>query len=1066
MDHLKPLTRNVLIAALLALGAAVSADQGSQPDQFSLAPLCDGFAQSAPAFTLAGRGLHWSRMGAPSRTLPAGLVQFQTSHPDWLLSAAGDFVAAHQPVERITRLRNCRTQSETLRSFIGYVPTRMAVSETGRVALHAPGQLLTLWDSPLEALWSNQIEVANIDGEHTVPMSWHADRLWIVTKSELLTISPTTSWNVQQRNDSYRLTRLPLDSTRNPLHGLIYNNLLYLFSDSCADIVSAQHELRFDRALCLSTQVPAGGYVGASADSITVWSASGELLTSAPRLSVFRATITGNTYEVTDGLLLLATAVAVSGGTPTAGIAREPAPWDALVPANMWRSSGAHATWNRTVREAGWENTDAVRARWGRAPIELFPDGKSLQALEQDRTPFSAEQIESMFGNGVLTTSLDGVLFGNGWIPMSSVVGVKNHWQPRQPASDHVEAVNREFGPVLTSDGECIRPLDRSREALVADAIQDGLRVDPLVPGAPALLIQSKGAEVVTCATATSSPIRLLYLTDGKVSEIPNHQVANTRSPFAQEEENNRRLARNRIDTLTRVLVGIDTDKYRPGSADHTGLQRQWLDAFFKQTTKDDSFVVDSSALQVYFLGSPANIATVSFGRNVSLAILESSRSTPRQSLPECNTAPAAKHRSEYEKAISLDAIPIGARRIPKSSYRFAIVENEVPQSYPIFRRENGTPAWVRLDTTTPKEPFTPVPEGENAFAGSGDDLRHGARVSTLVFASGQLPGTLADVELVWIDAKDAAVNEQLLTRLNSDKSIVNVSKDLNPAIWTFAMESNAGRWQTGLLIIAAGMNPDSSSWGSPLSWKATNVVGVGAEGYLAANPEHFNADFIDLVVPGTTVATIDHALTVGCSDGTSFMTTYVSSVAALVTGEIARKRSAWAPIKLRARLLATADWEGRYMGKVRGGRLNAARVFDGFDENVLQMFDAASTYDITWDDAERVKITGTVRAGAGTTGGTCTINWRNILRLERKTPPPLHAPQWFERIVAVCNQGVQTFFNATLHADTLPIFSCAPRTEPREERELAVCGALPVRDIKNFVASMTVDRDEFDAIR
>ena len=156
--------------------------------------------------------------------------------------------------------------------------------------------------------------------------------------------------------------------------------------------------------------------------------------------------------------------------------------------------------------------------------------------------------------------------------------------------------------------------------------------------------------------------------------------------------------------------------------------------------------------------------------------------------------------------------------------------------------------------------------------------------------------------------------------------------------------------------------------------------IGIVNDDDSLPDKAQYQRHVVDLVAPGALVPTVDDANQLGCAEGTSFATAYVSAVAAILAERAPRN---WTVSQIRSRLLSTADWLSAYSGKVKGGKVNAERALNDLDKNVLVIGQGPDQLrlDVTWDDAREFEIHGHETRVPGQPKKRFRIQWSDILR-------------------------------------------------------------------------------------
>ena len=285
--------------------------------------------------------------------------------------------------------------------------------------------------------------------------------------------------------------------------------------------------------------------------------------------------------------------------------------------------------------------------------------------------------------------------------------------------------------------------------------------------------------------------------------------------------------------------------------------------------------------------------------------------------------------------------------------------------------------------------------------------LDHGTHVSGIVGArpSSLMPGLTPEVRLFLVDT-DGNLTNAIQDAYDADLRIFNFSFAIKPEA-SDAAELNRRllqHWTDALFVVAAGNDGINLNAGGSepfVSWvlEAPNIIGVGAsqtDGLTVMGPQpdpaesgktvpgsNFGSRFVQLVAPGQQIYSLgdEHY---AFATGTSQAVPQVTAAAAILSLRMNGPR----PLKIKARLIATASWNDGFKDKVWGGLLDVDRAVEHLQRNVVRLQSAPqSVRAITLGDDVKLKIRQATTYPSDGTAGTFVnvqeVFVRKILRLQ-----------------------------------------------------------------------------------
>lgn len=1078
--------------------------------------LCGDAVAEGPELVVVGPRMQWNGRFPP--TLPSSVasstavVRQAEQSPELALARNGPWVVAYDSRERASVRLNCTSPNPDPRSY--RVPVdRVAVSTTGDVAAHAPAGFTFI--DPIESQSDSSgprlppSEIADTAGSPTQALVWLGRRLIAISAQKLTLVDPTpvgygfSETLVKDAGQSVRLA-------------FAYNGLLYVLNDDgCFDIyVGAALRPRLKRAACV--EGPGLAYLAADRTTIRMFTAAATVALTAARPTAITARITGSGRDIASALTtlvgqqwLLPVPVrldrATSSPSPAVEAGREiSAGWPERFRRDWWPSGADFDQFTRAVVEKGWSGLQAsgewsegpgIALRWLPAVEFIKPAGRSLAAIGAEYGGLYGDDVERLLAmNSSLGQTLEGALFQQSWIPVGAVAGSSTTRplaftavQVPEPAPESKGPGNplsalgepfRRLGEVLQRTGapqacDVAAPApDEKVSALVGRGVPLLGRLEDALAAAlgqpTAVDLQADSAIAVGCASRTdrrqsraASDIggRVLLLRNVKLRARHGRTMA--RLSEAVNGENGIRYRPNN-DAAWPIVVDGDVMIAAGGAPGDDATRRQylgkWLDKVFTDKELEPQ-LFPMTALEVTVVASqfwPAQSRPIP---HVTVLSAEVDAARPREGEACTSLDTARAQRDRYDVLVGL----VPARHSERIVDKIGVAENAVALLHDIFRKDGAT-VWLALNRDTNQ--FQPVVEASTSMTPTPEFVRHGTAVAGLIVAQKDLPGELADGRLIWIDVtKNPDVT--LLNLLSGNFSVVNVSQRLGENWATNDIEDKVSEgWNQRLLFVAAAPNVGESTNGPPLSWKLrarVNVLGVGLaqkNGSLPSTPR-YRRDYVDLLAPGLEVPAITQTGAIECHNGTSFATAYVSAIAALVGHRIGLRAGA---DQVRARLLATAEWDDAYGSAVKGGLINARRAVEMLGQNVLVAETAGGHLElnVSLKDAGALRVAGGFEYVTGAPGGrserTPAVPWSHVLRLERRVhrdDPPPGTPENLFRLAYVNPEGKFVVLHDVAideRTAAIPIARCTDRLAPGRAVR---CEGMSVNAVIDYIADV-----------
>jgi subtilisin family serine protease len=316
--------------------------------------------------------------------------------------------------------------------------------------------------------------------------------------------------------------------------------------------------------------------------------------------------------------------------------------------------------------------------------------------------------------------------------------------------------------------------------------------------------------------------------------------------------------------------------------------------------------------------------------------------------------------------------------------------QSQLRMRHQIFDLDPENPAWYEpldFELVAPSVPVSAEGAGEQVVedrATYSRDLHHGTHVAALLGGrSGPCwSGLLPRSKLVMVDvATPGGLRDRVLSAMAAGTRAFNVSQELTRSQSSDFERDSIKRLITAeaasaVFVVAAGndgkdLNTSASVQLPAGLGQAANVVTVtavtAAQSVLgpfvgAANQPSPGANrgklFVDLAAPGEGIVSASADRRYGPATGTSQAAPAVAAAAAFLADEIEGARQA--PGEVKARLIATADWNPGLEGQVWGGLFNFGDAVRYPDRNLLQTANGGESrlYSITARGNPRLKVT------------------------------------------------------------------------------------------------------------
>jgi hypothetical protein len=965
------------VLGLRAQAPSSSVNRVIRPQTIRFADFCEPAPAETPPVSIISRRFQWAR-ALPSTRSAAELIRTALDAADVSVAVSVRWLVVHD-AEGIHRA-DCET-GRVERLAQPRPVTALALSQFGDVAEQVEAGPTLIFPRPNEGEPSSTLPIVLEAGAETPPaIAWSGRRLIRVTRARMTIVDlPSSVNNAQSRGTA----PVDLDLETDPVSAVVFNGLTYLAIGRCVDVfVGAAMTPRIRQAACFGGSLSPDIAMVVTRDSLAVMGGDGTALDDVPRPSVMHAKLAGTTFEITSNLLELLEHPAVARvplgrDRPMDRDLRAASDWGDLVPRQYWNTRDGYERmlgavdskgWTNLHGEGPWSSGNGVAVGWRRTSSFVAPRGRSLKVLAQltDQKEFNDTQLRQVItGNSELAESLEGSLIELGWVPVGALFG-DDTTIPLSfvPADGLARQIKSGLRPGASAVYEAVKSTatcqaNRAIDPALSGQLRKGLPFVGFMEGQSqgTWTLRAQNLAVRTCGSPTGQ-LEIAELTGGQAIDP---------------------ASKSRIIDVPRTAVaGV---RGLPNEV-RASLVRSWLDRVLRTRPNLQPLLLPTTALELEFV---VDARTAAGGFRVPGVQLTSAEAAPASTRADPDDAcrvveTALKARLRDEQAIHLHAIDFSTRTL-SPPLKIGVAENAVPLLHPLFIRD-GQSIWVEPKALGGFGPVQP-PLATDPSIRPTRFLKHGSQVAGILFTSVNAPvrGVLSDAPLVWIDAMDSpSIGTPTLEKLAARKAIVNVSDRLD-ASWSSLSQLNQS-WTAGLLFVAAAKNVGETIDGPPLTWTPRgNVIGVGtvdSDGNLPSGAT-YDRDVVDLVAPGTDVPTIDDTSTLGCADGNSFATAYVSAVAAMLADRLS---PGWTVSQLKARLLATADWRPAYTGKIKAGLINGERAFANLDRNVLVVERGATNppleLRVTWKDAPEFEISGEERPNERTRH---RIQWSDVLR-------------------------------------------------------------------------------------
>ncbi len=352
-------------------------------------------------------------------------------------------------------------------------------------------------------------------------------------------------------------------------------------------------------------------------------------------------------------------------------------------------------------------------------------------------------------------------------------------------------------------------------------------------------------------------------------------------------------------------------------------------------------------------LAPGAALKRIENARDPIVRISSLERSPSRATASSVDSSPAAdkvlndtERRQAGEKIRALIKYPAAAPNASSVVIVVAEKSKSVDLHHPDFRRQDGFSIWskvtadgrgVALDDFP--APTTVPPAIERDFKIDDD---HGTHVAGLLAGVGWPLGLAPEAGLFLVPMEKQADQIRSLLEFAADNipaSIANFSQ-------VFPIDAQIQDQIGGgidlladrLLVVAAVDNKSRALSGTlllgPIGWSdGPNVIGVAAadENRQILATSDSGKRYVQLLAIGKEVLSLADKGAYARTSGASQAAPQVAAAAALLAGAGQRD-----PVQVKARLIATADWDDKYEDKVWAGFLNMDRAVSNLLSDVL----------------------------------------------------------------------------------------------------------------------------------
>ncbi|HEU4894171.1 MAG TPA: S8 family serine peptidase [Vicinamibacterales bacterium] len=301
------------------------------------------------------------------------------------------------------------------------------------------------------------------------------------------------------------------------------------------------------------------------------------------------------------------------------------------------------------------------------------------------------------------------------------------------------------------------------------------------------------------------------------------------------------------------------------------------------------------------------------------------------------------------------------------SGVLFAVAERSksVDVAHHDFRRPDGQSIWVKradnrqnLEPVQLTDPAGPAPLIQRDFRRDDD---HGTHVAGLLAGLGLPPGVAPQATLFLVPIEDEAdeIAGMLDFAANKLASIANFSQTL-PTDQDIAdvIGGKIDILADRLLVVAAtdnrGLPLPTTLLLAPICWSdRPNVIGVAAAddtGQILGTSDT-GKKYVQLLAAGKEILSLAKGA-YAAATGSSQAAPLVAGAAGLIVAAGQKD-----PAQIKARLIATADWNDAYREKVWGGFLNVQRAVSHLVSNVLTRLDNTVPMSVAPEAGARIRL-------------------------------------------------------------------------------------------------------------
>ena len=1001
------------------LSGAANMQAPAQVDAATLAVARDLCRDRSPSsLTASGLRLHW--VGGTLERLQ-DVLRLLRDRPQLAVATSRNWVAVYDfPTFTATRLR-CSDGTARSDRVVAYT-AQLAISESGDLAAAGPlgdGIVLGFGAGPsVPYNLANLLPGGAVDNQPR-GLVWVDRRLYLIgdIRSQVVTVGAegvvtqaAYATNNEDAAANQRYSVVPLGGF---IRAFSYNGQIFAErSDSCFDLFADRTLTpRIRDVACLDP--PFNRYVAFDGDSARVLQPDGTLVWQGPRVLGLAGRVDGNREAVGQAVQRVQSIPWLTqdplpfGGRSRGRVQASRAQFDAAYKATIdlaqTNYKGVDAVPFPTDR--GWVVNSTVALRWQTGPESVTPTGAPLSAIASTRYhlgKYPDEELTNILrSNASLERTLEGRLFLQNVVPIGALFGEGGKSGPPIVAARDWLAgapLKRTTMTMVPSDAaQALKQLGRCDVANPAPFpaltrfMTDGVPVIGdlggnliLMPPTSDLRLRARSVGVVTCFRDSPRPLKVVVLEGVAAGGEQLLSVSANRPRFTAYGITFQRVSDDEFPLLLEgpVIAGILVDETDEGRRGRLDALRMWLDEVFAQR-RVSRLLITVSYLDVFFATDTTWPGKVPAIPNVKFLSGERVAASARAACVPPNDAPTRQQR--YESLIRLKPFSPANRSIEGALV--GVVENAVRLMDARFL-DGETTIWRALkDGDRLVELSEPPPN----MSQNPDDLLHGTRVAAVIYSKLAPAGLVASPRLMWLDA--GRPDRNALTRLSGEHPVVNVSQKLEAAGWESLLKQTN---DLGILLVAAAHNQDQGPDGLPLDLRLPNVIGVGVVDENGNTPESllktYNRLQVDLLGPGFLVPVVGEPAP-ECVDGTSFASPYVTAVASMLASKVQAT-----PAQIKARLLATAEWQDRLGPFVRGGIINATRALDDPFKKLLTFKDPADAtkpglvVNVDLDDNDFLASgfeSGRTRENRNGLPDQLRVNWKEILRLTRTGERP-----------------------------------------------------------------------------